>query len=97
MLACAVVFRYGLYALLLTAASAQSTPPASQSTPQPSSTKRSAPPPKLTPEQKHGLKILANARVEAAGLSPEMRVFVLWQVSMLTIVTGDECCRGARA
>lgn len=37
--------------------------------------------PKLTPEQLHGLRLLKASEGEAAGLQPEMRAFVLWQVS----------------
>src|SRR5882724_4684940 len=38
-------------------------------------------PPKLTAQQKHGLKLLEVARSEATTLQPDMRAFVLWQVS----------------
>lgn len=40
-----------------------------------------APKPKLTPEQQRGLRLLKASEGEAASLQPEMRVFVLWQVS----------------
>jgi hypothetical protein len=40
-----------------------------------------APKPKLTPEQQRGLRLLKASQAEAAGLQPEMRAFVLWQVS----------------
>jgi hypothetical protein len=36
---------------------------------------------KLTPEQQRGHRLLKASEAEAAGLEPEMRVFVLWQVS----------------
>jgi hypothetical protein len=37
--------------------------------------------PKLTPQQEHGLLLLKVAQAEATGLQPDMRAFVLWQVS----------------
>jgi hypothetical protein len=37
--------------------------------------------PKLTPDQQHGLRLLKASEGEAAGLEPEMRAFVLWQMS----------------
>jgi hypothetical protein len=37
--------------------------------------------PKLTPEQERGLRLLKKAEAEAAGLPPDMRAMVLWQVS----------------
>ncbi len=37
--------------------------------------------PKLTPEQQRGLRLLKASEGEATGLQPEMRAFVLWQVS----------------
>jgi hypothetical protein len=43
--------------------------------------KATAPKPKLTPEQVRGLRLLKASEGEAAGLQPEMRAFVLWQVS----------------
>jgi len=36
---------------------------------------------KLTPEQQRGIRLLKASEAEAAGLQPEMRAFVLWQVS----------------
>jgi hypothetical protein len=36
---------------------------------------------KLTPEQGRGLRLLKTAKSEAAGLQPDMRAFVLWQIS----------------
>jgi len=36
---------------------------------------------KLTPEQQRGIRLLMGSEAEAAGLQPEMRAFVLWQVS----------------
>lgn len=39
------------------------------------------PKPKLTPDQVRGLRLLKASEGEAAGLQPEMRAFVLWQVS----------------
>jgi hypothetical protein len=36
---------------------------------------------KLTPDQRRGLGLLKASEAEAAGLQPEMRAFVLWQVS----------------
>ena len=36
---------------------------------------------KLTPEQLRGLRLLKASAGESAGLQPEMRAFVLWQVS----------------
>ena len=36
---------------------------------------------KLTPDQQRGLRLLKASEAEAAGLQPEMRAFVLWQVS----------------
>jgi hypothetical protein len=36
---------------------------------------------KLTPAQQQGLELLKAAQTEAAGLQPDMRAFVLWQVS----------------
>jgi hypothetical protein len=37
--------------------------------------------PKLTPEQKRGLRLLKTAESESAGLQPDMRAFVLWRAS----------------
>ncbi len=39
------------------------------------------PAPKLTPTQQQGLRLLKAAQTEAAALQPDMRAFVLWQVS----------------
>jgi hypothetical protein len=39
------------------------------------------PTPKVTPKQLQGLRLLEVAQAEAAGLPPDMRAFVLWQVS----------------
>jgi hypothetical protein len=38
-------------------------------------------PPKLTPEQERGLRLLKTAEVESAGLEPDMHAFVLWRAS----------------
>src|SRR5215469_7737564 len=38
-------------------------------------------PPKLTPEQERGLRLLKTAEAESAGLQPEMHAFVLWRAS----------------
>ncbi|HKD00935.1 MAG TPA: hypothetical protein VKB77_00815 [Terriglobales bacterium] len=51
-----------------------------------SSTSRSHPAgtlarPKLTPDEQRGLRQLKNSQAESAGLQPEMRAFVLWQVA----------------
>ena len=37
--------------------------------------------PKLTPDQRRGLRLLNASQGEAAALQPEMRAFILWQVS----------------
>lgn len=37
--------------------------------------------PKLTSQQEQGLRLLKSAKAAAAGLSPESRTFILWQVS----------------
>ena len=37
--------------------------------------------PKLTPAQERGLRLLTAAEGEAAGLTPDMRAFVLWRAS----------------
>ena len=36
---------------------------------------------KTTPQQKHGLRLLQAAQAEPAGLQPDMRTFVLWQIA----------------
>ncbi len=63
--------------LLSLACSAQSKPAAKN----PPTLKPAAAKPKLTPEQVRGLRLLKASEAEAAGLQPEMRAFVLWQVS----------------
>src|SRR5204863_8614099 len=37
--------------------------------------------PKLTPAQERALRLLTAAEGEAAGLTPDMRAFVLWRAS----------------
>jgi hypothetical protein len=37
--------------------------------------------PQMTPQQQRGLRLLSAAQVEAAALEPEMRTYVLWQIS----------------
>lgn len=37
--------------------------------------------PKITPQQERGLRMLEATRAEAAALEPEMRTYVLWQIS----------------
>jgi hypothetical protein len=62
--------------LFTPAASAQTQASKNQPPPKPVTAK-----PKLTPDQQHGLRLLKASEGEAAGLEPEMRAFVLWQVS----------------
>src|ERR1700745_3508700 len=50
-------------------------------TPQASKSRPAKPPaPKRTPRQLHGLKMLRVAETEAAGLSPDMRAFLLFEI-----------------
>ena len=50
-------------------------------TPQASKSRPAKPPaPKRTPQQLHGLKMLRVAETEAAGLSPDMRAFLLFEI-----------------
>ena len=58
-----------------------SSPAYSQSKPAAKAATSTAPKPKLTPEQQHGLRLLKASEAEAAGLEPDMRAFVLWQVA----------------
>jgi hypothetical protein len=70
--------RCGLALLLLSSACLAQSKPAADTPPtsRPATAK-----PKLTPEQVRGLRLLKASEGEAAGLQPEMRAFVLWQVS----------------
>src|SRR5262249_3093669 len=58
-----------------------------------------SPAPKRTPQQLHGLKMLRVAETEAAGLSPDMRAFLLLR-SVLPISRSiqlrQEYCDGGR-
>ena len=38
-------------------------------------------PPRLTPQQQHGIRLLRSAKAMADGLQPDMRTYLLWQVS----------------
>ncbi len=63
---------------LLTAQAPAKKPPSTKSRAQLS---HKPPKPKLTAQQKLGLRQLEIAQAEAAGLQPDMRAFVLWQAS----------------
>ena len=65
----------------LSAQSKSPTPPSLQTQSLSKPTKNKPLRPKLTAQQRQGLRLLKSAEAEAAGLQPPMRTYVLWQAS----------------
>ncbi len=68
--------------LIATWCAAQTGPAAKRGTPDTAGqAKQKAAPPKLTPQQEQGLRLLKAVAAEAGGLEADMRAFVLWRAS----------------